>query len=244
MLLTTTPNPPQSSQQDENGPFEDVGLATSLDGVDTEGVDAWAKLDDMGVDGLQDGVMLGSFMSNDKDAKYADSAVACNPSIAVGKPFHKWMKTIHRRAVHRRIMEPTNGAPFPGPGDGFRLGRTFHSRKSSSGSSTAFVTAMKSASVSLAGTSFFARSRRNTARSSRGHSRADRSSAASIAHPRLSTDSTWAERPVALDQAVTERSLQRRRILEELIETEESYIGDVRFLMNVRVLAEAILRHL
>lgn len=37
-----------------------------------------------------------------------------------------------------------------------------------------------------------------------------------------------------MDQAVTERSLQRRRILEELIETEESYIGDVRFLMNVR----------
>jgi hypothetical protein len=36
-----------------------------------------------------------------------------------------------------------------------------------------------------------------------------------------------------VDQAVTERSLQRRRILEELIETEESYIGDVRFLMNV-----------
>jgi hypothetical protein len=29
--------------------------------------------------------------------------------------------------------------------------------------------------------------------------------------------------------------LQRRRILEELIETEEGYIGDVRFLMNVYV---------
>ncbi|KAG7146148.1 hypothetical protein HYQ46_005052 [Verticillium longisporum] len=33
----------------------------------------------------------------------------------------------------------------------------------------------------------------------------------------------------------TERSLQRRRILEELISTEEGYIGDVRFLMNVYV---------
>jgi hypothetical protein len=36
-----------------------------------------------------------------------------------------------------------------------------------------------------------------------------------------------------MDPATIERSLQRRRILEELISTEESYIGDVRFLMNV-----------
>jgi len=150
-----------------------------------------------------------------------------------GKPFHKWMRTLHRRAIHRQIMEPTNGAPFPTHGHGFRLGRTSHYRQSSSGSSTAFVTAMKSATVSVAGTSFFTKSRRNTARSSRGHSRAERSSAASIAHPRLSTDSTCAGRLIVMDQAVTERSLQRRRILEELIETEESYIGDVRFLMNV-----------
>ena len=39
---------------------------------------------------------------------------------------------------------------------------------------------------------------------------------------------------MTLDPAIMERSLQRRRILEELISTEESYIGDVRFLMNVR----------
>jgi hypothetical protein len=44
-----------------------------------------------------------------------------------------------------------------------------------------------------------------------------------------------------MDQAVGERSLQRRRILEELIETEESYIGDVRFLMNVRAVRDCLL---
>lgn len=148
------------------------------------------------------------------------------------------MRTLRRRAVHRQIMMPRNGAFLPdrplASSHSFRISRTSHNRRSSSGSSTAFVTAMKSASVSVAGTSFFSKSRRNTLWSSHGHSRADRSSGASIAHPRLSTDSTWAERPIVMDQAVTERSLQRRRILEELIETEESYIGDVRFLMNVR----------
>ncbi|ROT40036.1 Dbl homology domain-containing protein [Sodiomyces alkalinus F11] len=37
------------------------------------------------------------------------------------------------------------------------------------------------------------------------------------------------------DRAAIQRALQRRRILEELISTEEGYIGDVRFLMNVYV---------
>jgi hypothetical protein len=36
-----------------------------------------------------------------------------------------------------------------------------------------------------------------------------------------------------VDAATVERSLQRRRILEELISTEEGYIGDIRFLINV-----------
>ncbi|PHH87009.1 hypothetical protein CDD83_9425 [Cordyceps sp. RAO-2017] len=36
-----------------------------------------------------------------------------------------------------------------------------------------------------------------------------------------------------VDAAATERAMQRRRVLEELIDTEEAYIGDVRFLMNV-----------
>jgi hypothetical protein len=35
------------------------------------------------------------------------------------------------------------------------------------------------------------------------------------------------------------RSLQRRRILEELINTEECYIGDIRFLKNVRRLVSS-----
>jgi hypothetical protein len=165
--------------------------------------------------------------------------LACNPSSdKARKPFHKWMKTLRRRAVQRQNMVPSKEPLFPdrlpANNHGFRLPRSYHTRKSSSGSSAAFVTAMKSASVSVVGTSFLSKSRRNTLRSSHGHSRTDRSSGASIAHPRLSTDSTWAEGPIVVDQAVTERSLQRRRILEELVETEESYIGDVRFLMNVR----------
>lgn len=42
------------------------------------------------------------------------------------------------------------------------------------------------------------------------------------------------EPPITTDPEATARSLQRRRILEELRRTEESYIADVRFLINVR----------
>jgi demethoxyubiquinone hydroxylase (CLK1/Coq7/Cat5 family) len=104
-------------------------------------------------------------------------------------------------------------------------------KKSSSGSSFGFVTAVKSASISLASFSVAPRSRR-TGVSSR-QQRTDRSSKASNVG-RLSEDSSYIARGIVIDQAVTNRLLQRRRVLEEIISTEESYLADVRFLMNVR----------
>ncbi|EFX02894.1 Rho guanyl nucleotide exchange factor [Grosmannia clavigera kw1407] len=74
------------------------------------------------------------------------------------------------------------------------------------------------------------RSRRQTLRSSLVPSRTDRSSRAS-AYGRQSEDSH--DRHSQVDLATIERSLNRRRVIEELIRTEEGYIGDVRFLMNM-----------
>ncbi|KAI0125898.1 hypothetical protein BJ170DRAFT_453118 [Xylariales sp. AK1849] len=151
----------------------------------------------------------------------------------VVKPFHKWMKTLQRRArqpKHRdseRFQEPFPEFSFPEDA----MSCSGH-RKSSSESSMGYVAGVRSASISLAG-SVMARSRRNTARSSH-HAKTDHSSRASISIGRRSEDSVRLERNV-VDPAVTERLLQRRRILEELISTEESYIGDIKFLMNVYV---------
>lgn len=89
--------------------------------------------------------------------------------------------------------------------------------------------------MSLTTASVITRSRRQTHLSSRAHSRTDRSSRASLSGARLSEDSVSLDRPLPMDTATIDRSLQRRRILEELISTEESYIGDVRFLTNVYV---------
>lgn len=154
-------------------------------------------------------------------------------------PYHRWMKTLRRRAAHRRHTATMDEILFDSPSvDDFRQtsDRPNHHRRrlSSSGSSMGFVEAVKTASVSLASGSIFARSRRNSMRSSRTRTHTDRSSRASTSSNRCSEDSSAGlDKPRFLDKAAVERSLQRRRILEELISTEEGYIGDVRFLMNV-----------
>ncbi|KAK8056984.1 hypothetical protein PG993_002211 [Apiospora rasikravindrae] len=156
-------------------------------------------------------------------------------SPRAAKPFHRWIKTLQRRAHRPRTQKPEDGSSgsqelFPPLGDNVP---SLRHRKSSSDSSFGYVAGIRSASISLAG-SAMTRSKRNTVRSSRC-SRTERSSRASYSRTRFSEESTRCERTVSIDPAVMERQLQRRRIIEELISTEESYIGDIKFLMNVYV---------
>ncbi|UKZ77861.1 hypothetical protein TrVFT333_005587 [Trichoderma virens FT-333] len=154
-------------------------------------------------------------------------------------PFYKWMQTIHRRARHRPTRSDESIGSLRPPFDPDAHSHTAHwrrthHRQSSSGSSFAFVSAVRSASASLASVSAVARSRKNAPRS-QGFSTTERSSRASISGPRASEDSGFLENQSLADLAAIERSLQRRRVLEELISTEEGYIGDIRFLMNVYI---------
>lgn len=153
-------------------------------------------------------------------------------------PFHRWMRTLRRRGLSRPAPATTDDVtprPFSANGMSDKLHGASHHRQSSSGSSFGFVETVKTASASLASGSIFARSRRNSIRSSRSKTHTDLSSRASMSSNRCSEDSAGLDKPQVLDKATVERALQRRRILEELISTEESYIGDVRFLMNVYV---------
>ncbi|PHH71430.1 hypothetical protein CDD80_5287 [Ophiocordyceps camponoti-rufipedis] len=151
------------------------------------------------------------------------------------RPFHKWVRSFHRKARRRSSMLANNAeALSPGEMEDVLLSPPISRMSSSSGSSSRFFSAVRSASFSLASASIVTRSRRNTALS-RCVSRTDRSSRASATYPRASEDSAVLEKTDMADVAAMERSMQRRRILEELISTEEGYIGDVRFLMNVYV---------
>jgi hypothetical protein len=151
--------------------------------------------------------------------------------LEIARPFNKWVRDIQKRAGQRRktVSCDVDGSVLERELFKFPAQVRARHKKSSSGSSYGFVTAVKSATVSLASFSIAPRSKRTGV--SPRHHRTDRSSKASNAG-RLSEDSSYIARGI-IDQVVLNRLLQRRRVIEEIISTEESYIGDVKFLMNV-----------
>lgn len=147
-------------------------------------------------------------------------------------PFRKWVRSLKRRnslSEGGETYTSDERCKYPEPSNPFRrvIHRRFKHRFSSSGSSLGFITAVQSATASLITASVAAPSRRR-----HGRSRAERSSRASLSTPRVSKDVGPLERAEE-DLTATQRAFERRQILEELISTEENYIGDIRFLMNV-----------
>lgn len=205
-----------------------------------EGIEDQCALDDAFSLPAEDAVMRDRGLENPRVSSQRDDQADLDHGQLVSgsaKPFQKWIRTLHKRAARRQEMldggddlstcvcETDGNCP---------LDRGLaHRRQSSSESSFGFVTAVKSASISMTNVSVLTRSQKDTLWSFRGQARTDRSSRASVRGPHMSQDSFWLDRQITTDPAVTERSLQRSRILEELIDTEESYIGDLRFLMNV-----------
>ncbi|KAF2234128.1 Dbl homology domain-containing protein, partial [Viridothelium virens] len=156
-------------------------------------------------------------------------------------PFRKWISTLRRRrnsttledskATHPGFL----GAQRPKPNLGVLSWRSrqIGPRESTStaSSSIGFVTAMKSATITLASTSIHPRSWRD-ARIERLRS-GERSSGQSAPEVRKSTDSHTPSLGPIMDEAAWMRSLQRRKVLEELVASEESYIADLKVLVNV-----------
>ncbi|KAF5722137.1 hypothetical protein FMUND_3157 [Fusarium mundagurra] len=168
--------------------------------------------------------------------------VPCNESFAenlkLRKPFSRWMKSLHRRVSqrdHGSIWSPDTGWENLECSGTYQrsIRRRLSRRLSSSGSSLGFIEAVQSASISIASASAISRSHQHH-RLSHCRSRTERSSRASLSAPRFSEDSTPFEK-ASIDVAAVQRSLRRRQIIEELINTEESYIGDIRFLIHTYI---------
>ncbi|KAK1639162.1 RhoGEF domain-containing protein [Colletotrichum phormii] len=242
-----TSNPPSpGSQQDSiksDEVFENVDLSSGLDGLRINGVAAWNTLSSMAALGLEpnngdSNDDLIPFPRISVDGSEDDDHELSDPDTSSKRgPFHKWMRTLHRRAKQRpRPMNVDGALPWKllDSADRSALSRRTRHRRSSSGSSFGFVAAVKSASVSLASGSAIIRPRGNSRRSL-AFSKTERSSRGSFTATRFSEDSCDVGLPTQADPLATERALQRRRILEELISTEEGYIADVRFLMNVYI---------
>jgi hypothetical protein len=237
-----TPIPPPSTQGcTTNHSKPDLFDIVTLDGKSpksdtSNGNERWNTLENIAALGLafnaegtdfRDTLTLERF-SLDDIANDAHNTLL----IEVERPFDTWIKGIQQRATQRRktVSDMQRSSLESAVSEFPDTHRRSGHKKSSSGSSFGFVTAVKSASISLASFSVAQRSRR-TGVSSR-HQRTDRSSKASNVG-RLSEDSSYLARSMVIDQAVTNRLLQRRRVVEELINTEESYVADVKFLMNV-----------
>ncbi|PQE12764.1 Round spore protein [Rutstroemia sp. NJR-2017a BBW] len=146
-------------------------------------------------------------------------------------PFEKWLKTIHRRAAHRKTIscDSPRAVGELGLYDNLLTQNRQGHRKSISGSSFGFVTNMKSVGTSLASISIAPRSR--TGVSSR-QQRTDFSSKASYAG-RASEDNINIARGIVIDQAVAKRSERRQNIIGEILATEKDYLDDIQALVRV-----------
>jgi hypothetical protein len=237
-----TPIPPPSSQKDPKTPpkgdFDDVNLNTNEKAsAGSDKGEGWNTLDNIAALGLTftaDDTQTEATPNRERFSLDGYEAFGNHSLPLEGeRPFNKWMRNLQRRGTQRRktVSCDIGGSVLdPELFDTHGNQKRYSHKKSSSGSSFAFVTAVKSASISLASFSVAPRSKR-TGVSSR-QQRTDRSSKASNVG-RLSEDSSYTARGIIIDQAVTARLLQRRRVLEEIISTEESYVADVKFLMNV-----------
>jgi hypothetical protein len=147
------------------------------------------------------------------------------------RPFRRWLSTLRRR----RRQDPKTLAPrkerlilddFDTKPEKRENQRHSHHQKShSQSSSLAFVTAVKSATATLASVSIAAVSRRGAG----GNAGCDRNQLSPHHDFRPSIDGVLS----TVDISARLRSRKRREKLEELIRTEESYAADLKALSDV-----------
>lgn len=147
------------------------------------------------------------------------------------RPFRRWLSTLRRRNIrHNKLSDRPPTVPGLWNTSGRRTTVRCHRRSESWASSLDFVTAMKSATVTLASFSVGTPSRSGTRKSDhpeRWHDNKEMD-------VRKSGDSGAPSARSVLDDALQQRSSKRREKLEELIRTEESYLADLKALSNVR----------
>lgn len=142
--------------------------------------------------------------------------------------FKRWVSRLRRKHVQpvtqrkeRWVLDDFDKSISP---SAEKSPRTSHRKSESQNSSLRFVTAVRSATATLASTSFATISR-HTTKWRRGQ---QRSSLISDRDPRPSVDSVRS----VIDEAAKQRSRKRREKIEELIRTEENYFADVKALSN------------
>jgi hypothetical protein len=159
-------------------------------------------------------------------------------SQSAQEPFSRWMNTLRlKKASYKSRVRPKLDTLFPHPTDQSVVNSPEPSvrghRKSGSWATSAnFVTAVKSATITVASASIAPLSRSASKKSDR--CRLYRGSSGLFeSEPRFSTDSGRPSLSLIIDDAARQRARKRREKIEELIKTEESYLSDLKALSNV-----------
>ncbi|KAI4647368.1 uncharacterized protein J4E79_010226 [Alternaria viburni] len=178
----------------------------------------------------------GRFTDNDGDEPREDYEEAPATISVSSQPFRRWMSTLRRRHAHRWR---DNVAEIPrlsfDTADGMsvlsrplgRLSESVRRTSESMTSSMGYVTAMKSTSMTIGSASIAPRSEAGVPGKVRLGNRSSNYSEA-----RRSLESHRGALGPVLDESAWLRSLQRRKVVEELISSEESYIADLKVLIN------------
>lgn len=166
--------------------------------------------------------------------------VAPNPVLVSSQPFRRWMSTLRRRHAQRRKEHITKSPRLSldmmeldiALDSSTEVPRSANRTSESMSSSMGYVNAMKSASITIAGTSIALRSDTGLQGKPRHGNRSSHYSEA-----RKSGDSHRGTPGPVIDESAWLRSLQRRKVVEEIVASEESYVADLKVLINVRTFA-------
>lgn len=146
--------------------------------------------------------------------------------------FRKWMRSVRHTSPGRKRslqVREERWSLDESDGDKDRYKSKLRNRghqKSSSWSSSGIVTAVKSATASLAGS--HAHKRRVSTSNRKSHRGTDVSGIA-----RHKSRDNHGKNAGLADEATFDRARQRRRTIEEIVSSEESYVADLKVLVNV-----------
>lgn len=158
-------------------------------------------------------------------------AVSSSPPSSSPVNFRRWVSTLRKKKAQKPVHVTPRDQRWTL--DDFEANASpsqkqhrpsQHRKQGSYSSSVAFVTAVRSATATLASASVATVSRRNSK-----WRRAQRSSLISSSEARPSIET---QRSV-MDDAAKARSRKRRERIEELVRTEEGYVADLKALSNV-----------
>lgn len=165
---------------------------------------------------------------------YEEVPAAISASL---QPFRRWMSTLRRRhaqrwkdndsEIPRLSFDTTDGMSILSRPLG-RLSESVRRTSESMTSSMGYVTALKSASMTIGSASIAPRSEAGVQGKVRLGNRS-----CNYSEARRSLESHRGTLGPVLDESAWLRSLQRRKVVEELISSEESYIADLKVLINV-----------